>query len=114
MAGPEEVKPIVSLLADDPLERPRIEAFVLGLSESVDALQDLEQEADFSGIGELALGLARDADLHGFPALARAGKAVASAAGTREAKQTREAILELTEISRRMRLGHRGAAPPGF
>jgi hypothetical protein len=35
-------------------------------------------------------------------------------AENREPKRTRETILALTEVARRVRLGHRGAAPPGF
>jgi hypothetical protein len=114
MMGPEEEKPIVSLLADDPAERPRIEAFVLALSESVDGLQDLEQAGDFGRIGAHARALGLEAESNGFPALSEAGTAVVAAAAASDAKRTREAILELTEISRRVRLGHRGATPPGF
>lgn len=113
MADPAAEKPIVSLLAEDPEGRIRVEAFVLGLSETVDTLQDLEQAADFAGVADLARRLARDADAHGFPPLVSASEAVLAAAAFLDAKQTRNTILELTEISRRVRLGHRGAAPPG-
>ncbi len=114
MAGPEEEKPIVSLLADDPDERPRIEAFVLALGESVDTLQDLEQEAALARITDLARQLVRDAETYGFPLLARTSEQVVAAAGAQDAKLTRHALLELTEIARRVRLGHRGAPPPGM
>ncbi len=113
MADPAVEKPIVSLLAEDPEGRLRVEAFVLGLSETVDGLQDLEQAADFVRVAELARALVRDADAHGFPPLASASEAVLAAAAFQDAKQTRNTILELTEIARRIRLGHRGAAPPG-
>ncbi len=114
MAEDEDEKPIVSQLADDPLERPRIEAFVLALSDAVDSLQDLEQESDFSRIAERARSLGLEAERHGFPLLAAASAQTGDRAGARDAKRTREALLALTEIARRVRLGHRGAAPPGF
>ncbi len=113
MAGPEDEKPIVSLLADDPLERPRIEAFVLGLSESVDTLQDLEHGGDFHRIEDGARALAAEAKGFGFPPLFFAAEDVASAAALHDAKRTREAIVEFTDVARRVRLGHRGAAMPG-
>ncbi|MCC6640814.1 MAG: hypothetical protein IT386_06600 [Deltaproteobacteria bacterium] len=109
MAAPEDEKPIVSLLADDPDERSRIEVFVVGLGESVDSLQDLEQAADFARLADLAHDLGRGAASHGFPSLSQAATHSATAATARDGKQTREALLALTEIARRIRLGHRGA-----
>jgi hypothetical protein len=113
MAGPEDEKPIVSLLVDDPVERPRIEAFVLGLSDSVDSLQDLEHGGDFHRIEESARALAAQAKGFGFPPLFFAAQDVGAAAALRDAKRTREAIVEFTDVARRVRLGHRGAALPG-
>jgi len=109
MAGPEDEKPIVSLLADDPEERPHIEAFVVGLGESVDTLQDLEQAADFARVADFARRLGDDAERHGFPPLSAAAGGAAAAAAAADGKQTRESLLVLTEIARRIRLGHRGA-----
>ncbi|CAG1000867.1 hypothetical protein MYXO_03001 [Myxococcaceae bacterium] len=114
MIEAEDEKPIVSLLADDPIERPRIEAFVLALSDRVDALQDLEQEADFSRIAAHARALGDEAERHGFPLLARASARSVDAASARDAQDTRKALVALTEVARRVRLGHRGAPPPGF
>jgi hypothetical protein len=114
MVDPAEEKPILSLLAEDPEERPRIEAFVLALSDSVDCLQDLEQAEDLVAIAARAEELRRQADAHGFPQLGLASTAVGEAAQSRDRKRVREAILDLTEISRRIRLGHRGAPPPGL
>jgi hypothetical protein len=111
---PEDEKPIVSLLADDPSERPRIEAFVLGLSDSVDNLQDHEQGGDYGSIVERSRNLSREALGYGFPLLAESGQVVLAAALNRDAERTREAILLFTEVARRVRLGHRGAPPPGL
>lgn len=109
MAGSADEKPIVSLLADDPDERPRLEAFVVSLGESVDVLQDLEQAAELVRICTFARQLGHDAARHGFPPLSAAATQVAAASAARDGKQTREALLVLTEIARRIRLGHRGA-----
>lgn len=114
MLPPSDEKPIVSLLADDPVERPRIEAFVLALSEVVDGLQDLEQAGDFARVTAAAASLAADAERNGFPPLGEAARDVRAAADLRDGKHTRDALIELTEVARRVRLGHRGAAPPGF
>ncbi len=114
MVDPAEEKPILSLLADDPDERPRIEAFVLALSDAVDCLQDLEQAEDLVAIAARVEELRRAADAHGFPQLGVASTTVSQAAASRDRKRVREAILEVTEISRRIRLGHRGAPPPGL
>lgn len=114
MNEPEDEKPIVSQLADDPMERPRIEAFVLALSDAVDCLQDLEQESDFTRIAERARCLSLEAERHGFPPLAEASARTAELARTLDPKRTRESLLALTEVARRVRLGHRGATPPGF
>lgn len=114
MLPPSDEKPIVSLLADDPVERPRIEAFVLALSEVVDGLQDLEQAGDFARVTGAAASLAADAERNGFPPLGEAARVVRASADLRDGKRTRDALIELTEVARRVRLGHRGAAPPGF
>jgi hypothetical protein len=114
VAGPDEDKPIVSLLADNPLARPRIEAFVLALSDSVDALQDLEQAADFGEITRRVRSLAYDSHTYGFPPLAAAAEEVVGAAALRDRKRVRDTLLVLTDVSRLVRLGHRGSAPAGF
>jgi hypothetical protein len=46
--------------------------------------------------------------------LSDAATDVAAAAAAKDGKHSREAIVQLTEVARRVRLGHRGAPPPGL
>jgi len=114
MSGAPEQKPILSLLADDPAVRPRIETFVLALAETVDTLQDLEQAARLGELREAAERLEREAGLHGFPLLAESARDAADAAQAASPKRVRDALVRLTDVAYRVRLGHRGTPPPGF
>jgi hypothetical protein len=87
-----------------------INRFVIGLGERIDAIQDAELASDFRLLGELARGLADDAERTGYPSLAQAAKVVALAAGDAKPEAVQEADFELTELAQRVRRGHRGAA----
>jgi hypothetical protein len=80
-------QPIYSTLAEDPAAGEAIDAFVVELAERVDELQDLEMRKE----------------------LAQLSSRVESACLERSSGDARRALVELTELARRIRLGHRGA-----
>jgi hypothetical protein len=83
---PERPRPIYSSLADDPAQQDLIDAFVVALAERVDELQDCEARCEFERLRTRAEALGR------------------------HSREARKALIELTEVSQRVRLGHRGAA----
>lgn len=102
-------RPILSALAGDPALTGDIEAFVVALAERVDELQDCEAQGALARLAELAGELARDAAKAGYDPLSGSAGAVVRACAERNAEDARKALLELTEVSTRVRLGHRGA-----
>lgn len=102
--------PICSEFEDDPAIRERIDEFVVGIGERVDALQDSHTTGDPRHLAELVRSLAAQAGELGFAPLAESARRVAEHCENRDLKQAEEELLALTEISVRIRLGHRGAA----
>ncbi len=102
-------RPIHSALAAEPSLASAIEAFVIGLAERVDELQDCEAQAAFERLAELATELSRDAAQVGYDPLSSGADAVTLACAERNPQDVRKALLELTEVATRVRLGHRGA-----
>ena len=110
--------PILSAMAGDPGVREQLETFVLGLGERVDQLQDLESERDWKALAAEAHRLGDEAMALGFAPLKEAGGAVEQACAfalqrylSRADPAVREALVALTDVARRVRLGHRGAMP---
>jgi hypothetical protein len=101
--------PIFSSRAEDPDLVERIEAFIIELAERVDELQDAEFKGDAVQVGGFAVALAKEADALGFGSLAASAHAVSGCAGAEDSEEVREVLLDLTEIAKRIRLGHRGA-----
>jgi len=101
--------PIYSTRAEDPELIDRIEAFVIGLAERVDELQDAEFKGDAQQLRTCAVELADEADTLGFGSLAASAHAVEGCCGASEPEEIREVLLDLTEIAKRIRMGHRGA-----
>ncbi len=100
--------PIRALLFDDE-SLVRLDAFVVALGESIDAIQDSEHAGQLEETGKRAADLAREAEGLGLPPLATAAlRVVASCRGT-DAMRAHADIVELTDVVRRVRLGHRGA-----
>ena len=56
-------KPIVSRYAEDPAFDERIDRFVVGLGERVDAFQDAERTGDRDGLATLAEALRSEAEV---------------------------------------------------
>jgi hypothetical protein len=100
---------IHSALAAEPALAGAIEAFVVGLAERVDELQDREAQGALPRLAELAVELSRDAAKVGYEPLSSWADAVALACNERNPQDVRKALLELTEVATRVRLGHRGA-----
>lgn len=102
--------PIVSYFADDPELRPRIDEFVIGLGERIDALQDLESLGDWKQVQTGARALVRAAAELGYPIFALQAEMVEAACIAPNQALLRERLIGLTDLARRVRLGHRGAA----
>ncbi len=101
--------PILSRRANDPSVGEAIDAFVVRLAERVDALQDCELRGALSQLSEDAGALVADAAELGFDTLSEAARSIQEACGRAAAADARKALEELTEMARRIRLGHRGA-----
>src|SRR5262245_21185381 len=102
-------RPIHSALVEDPSQTAAIEAFVIALAERIDELQDCEAQGTLPQLAERAAALAADALRIGYKPLAEWAEAVQRASLERNEKDARKALLELTEVAYRVRLGHRGA-----
>jgi HPt (histidine-containing phosphotransfer) domain-containing protein len=102
-------RPIFSSLADDPALAPAIEAFVLGLAERIDAAQDAYSRRDWKELASLASALVGDAAAAGFEPLASCAAVIEATCPSQQLDATYEGLIELTEIARCVRRGHRGA-----
>jgi HPt (histidine-containing phosphotransfer) domain-containing protein len=109
MGDGEKARPIHSSRADDPAFDEAIDAFVVSVAERIDELQDAESEGDLAQLASLARGLAVDAEAVGYEILAEAARRVETAALQEKPERAHGELVELTEIARRVRLGHRGA-----
>jgi hypothetical protein len=101
--------PIFSRLVDDPAFGEAIDEFVVGVAERVDHLQDADSKGDVGELRRLAAQLVVDARAAGFDLLADVAAAVESACLDRAPKPAHDGVVALTELARRVRLGHRGA-----
>jgi len=102
-------RPIFSSFADDPALAPIVEAFVLGLAERIDAAQDAYSRRDFKELASLASALVADAAAAGFEPLASCASVIEATCLGQLLEPTYLGLVELTEIARCVRLGHRGA-----
>lgn len=102
-------RPILSSLGEDAALAPAIEAFVVGLAERVDELQDCEAQGALARLAERAGELAADALRVGYGPLAEWAEAVRRCGAEHNGQDARKALLELTEVAYRVRLGHRGS-----
>ncbi|HEY8154149.1 MAG TPA: Hpt domain-containing protein [Myxococcota bacterium] len=109
MGDSSGARPIFSALADDPALAPIIEAFVLGLAERIDAAQDAYSRRDLKELTSLAGALVSDAAAAGFEPLASCASVIEAACLGQQLEATYQGLIELTEIARCVRLGHRGA-----
>jgi hypothetical protein len=103
-------KPLYSTRANEPEAEDRIDAFVVGLGETVDALQDAEAAGDFRLLRERASRLAADALALGYAPMAAAAERIAEGCDARDPALTHKAVAGVTELAQRIRRGHRSAA----
>jgi len=103
-------KPIYSIHEDDLELQEEVNAFVVGLAERVDLLQDLHSAGDLEQLAERCGGVGEEADRLGYPLLASASRAVMDACLEEKANACQDALLEITELTQRIRRAHRGAA----
>jgi hypothetical protein len=97
--------PIRALLFDDD-SLLRLDAFVAELGESIDAIQDSEHGGHLDETAKRAADLAREAGSLGLPELAATAELVVTCCQD-DAMRAHAAIVELTDVVRRVRLGHR-------
>lgn len=107
---PSRRKPIYSVLEDDPELQEPIDAFVVSLAERIDGLQDLHSSAEFERLAEACGALGDEAQRLGYPLMASVARVAAVACRENKADASEEALVELTELSQRIRQAHRGAA----
>ncbi|MDG2048720.1 MAG: hypothetical protein P8M78_01025 [Myxococcota bacterium] len=103
-------RPIFSLREDDIEFEDQIDHFVIHLGEAVDALQDAESAGDQDLLDDLSSNMASQAAETGYPDLDKLARQVRSAAQQADKLAIQQFLIELTDLSRRIRLGHRGAA----
>lgn len=102
--------PIYSSRADDPELRDEIDEFVIKLAEQIDLVQDALCASDFDLLRGRASALSQASLRLGFPRLAEAARATASAAEDGKRDQAENRVIEITQLGQRIRMGHRGAA----
>jgi hypothetical protein len=103
-------RPVYSVLQACSELDESIHQFVVGLAEQVDLLQDDEQNSDFEGLEERAGILSGQADRMGYPELARLTRKVSVSCVEPMKDAVQKGLVEITEMARRIRLGHRGSA----
>jgi len=106
----ERKPPIRSAYEDDPDLAEEISDFVVGLAEYVDTLQDAEMDGALGRLCDLTATLLADAQRFGYPPLAEAAARVIEACKDAKSEAAGEAMIVLTDVSYRVRRGHRGAA----
>jgi HPt (histidine-containing phosphotransfer) domain-containing protein len=102
-------KPILSSRANEPQAAEQIEAFIISLAEAVDGLQDAEFKGDREDLATMAHTLATTASDLGFDLLGASASEVERCSRSDSMEQVRETLIDLTEIAKRVRLGHRGS-----
>lgn len=100
---------IYSTLDGEPELQEPIEQFMVALAERVDLLQDAQLLGDLVTLGKLCGELRDDAQRFGYPQLADLANALLEACREDRHEPTLGLLLELTEIGRAIRRGHRGA-----
>ncbi len=103
-------KAIRSVYEENPGLDDQIDLFVRRLAEQIDHLQDAECAGAFDALSEKASLLGDEAEQLGYPDFARIVQKMCLACREDEANSVYESLVQLTELTRCIRLGHRGAA----
>jgi hypothetical protein len=103
-------KPLYSLREDDLDVEDDISDFVIGLAERVDRLQDAQLAGNVDELSRGAAALALRARELGYPPVVEIAEKIHVGCLELQPDAAERALLELTELARQVRLGHRGAA----
>ncbi len=103
-------KPIYSTREADPEIHGEIDDFVIGLAELVDTLQDLHSGTHFETLARRSRDLSEQANKLGYPMFAEVAQLVVHACDADEPETAERGLLEMTDLARRIREAHRGAA----
>jgi hypothetical protein len=101
--------PVRSSRSEDPQVADLVDRFTVSLAERVDELQDAEAKGDLGTLGPLSHVLAAKALELGFDLLAASATDVEGCCLAGDEEAARKALVDLTEISKRIRTTHRGA-----
>jgi hypothetical protein len=101
--------PVRSSRSEDPQVADLVDRFTVSLAERVDELQDAETKGDLGTLGTLSHALAAKALELGFDLLAASATDVEGCCLASDEDAVRKALVDLTEISKRIRTTHRGA-----
>ena len=101
-------KPIYSIATDD-ASLERLGGFMLALGERIDWIQEAEHQDDLPEMAQRARALSKEAAGLGLPPLAEAAERVAERSADATRESLHEAIVELTEVARRVALGVGGS-----
>ena len=88
----------------------RIDSFVIRLAERVDLLQDAERQGALDALSDAAARMGEQAERLGYPDFARVAEKLCAACLEEHRPFVREALIQLTEVTLRIRRGYRGAA----
>ena len=101
--------PVRSSRSEDPEVADLLDHFTLNLAERVDELQDAETKDDLGMLGSLSHVLAAKAVELGFDFLAASATELEGCCLADDSDAAREALVDLTDVSKRIRRTHRGA-----
>jgi len=107
---PDSITPIHSTLENTAEHADAINKFVIRLAERVDELQDSEFNGNLPMLEKLAVKLGCLSDALGYTCLTEQTDRIRAACRQDKPELAQAALVELTDLSRRVRLGHRGAA----
>ena len=79
-------------------------------AERIDTLQDEEAEGNPDDVAGLAQELGAESSRLGFGPMAESAAQLVETCGTRDPEALHKAVVDVTEIAKRVRQGHRGAA----
>jgi hypothetical protein len=110
MGDPNGPGPIYSTRADDPELSDAIHAFVVGLAERIDALQDSEVAGSVDEVAGMGRDLGSQSDRLGFELMAASAARLIDSCDAHDPDALHKAVVDVTEIAQRVRQGHRGAS----
>jgi len=94
----------------DPSVEFQIDAFVMQLGETVDALQDAEAAGHVLELAALGSALVARCRELGYESLSLVARQLVEACAERSPVAAHKAVVDFTELSKRVRRGHRSAA----